>query len=217
MFGLVERGHLQARDEPAIGPVGQRPQLMIYHLRMRLIRLFLLSVPHPRMADSSEHRSRLDILKAPEASSCLLVVLLPVLALFGRGNQAAAFDRLGEARPFARWEPSSLLRADVDCDGVEDVAALGHQSGDLVVAVAPGSGAEPETFQFAISGSRQDAVCNVPAQLELAPLAGDPPQDVQGFRRSETCKGLRLSGKFCTHDVFLYWNHQTHHLDWWRR
>ena len=159
----------------------------------------------------------MDLVKAPEASSCLLVVLLPVLALSGRGNQGAALVRLGEARPFARWEPSSLLRADVDCDGVEDVAALGHEAGDLVVGVALGSNADPEAFQFAISGSRQDAVCNVPAKLELAPLAGDPPQGVHGFQKSETCKGLRLSGEFCTHDVFLYWNHQTNHLDWWRR
>ncbi len=169
------------------------------------------------MADPSERQSGLDLLKAPGASSSLLLLLLPVLALSGRGNQGAAFVRLGEARPLAQWEPSSLLRADVDCDGVEDVAALGHHAGDLVVAVVPGSGAEPETFQFAISGSRQDAICNVPARLELAPLAEDPPQGVQGFRRSETCQGLRLSGEFCNHDVFLYWNHQTNHLDWWRR
>jgi hypothetical protein len=152
-----------------------------------------------------------------DEGSMIGFVVLAALALSGCANHGTVLVRLGEARPFARWEPTSLLRADFDCDGVEDVAALGQQAGDVMVGVALGSGAVPEAFQFAISGSRQDAICSVPATLALAPLAGDPPQDVQGFRKSETCKGLRLSGEFCSHDVFLYWNHQTKRLDWWRR
>ena len=146
-----------------------------------------------------------------------IALLLLVLVFSGCAASGKALVRLGDVRPFARWDPSSQLRADFDCDGAADVAALGHQAGDVVVGVALGSGAPAEAFQFAISGSRQDAICSEPATLELHALEEDPPEDVHGFRKSQRCKGLRLTGEFCRHDVILYWNHETKHLDWWRR
>src|SRR5262245_38050556 len=138
-------------------------------------------------------------------------LLLLALFLSGCANHGAGLARLQEAAHYARWEPASMLRADFDCDGVEDAGLLGQQAGDIVVGVAPGSGAPPEILQFAISGSRQDGICNVPAKLQLNSLATDPSSAVgplKGFRRSDTCPGLRLTGPSeCDDEILLYWNH----------
>jgi hypothetical protein len=55
--------------------------------------------------------------------------------------------------------------------------------------------------------------------LEIESLDYDPAENgggkLDGFERSRTFKGLRLSGGECD-DVHLFWNHITKHLNWWR-
>jgi hypothetical protein len=134
-------------------------------------------------------------------------------------DQAAAIDRLREVRGKATWDKAAVLRGDFDCDGISDAAALGREAGNVLVGVVRGSGGPPEVLQFAVDESRQDAICGEPANLDLDSIAEDPSEDaggpLEGFRTSQSCKGLRLSGGECD-DVFLYWNHATKHLDWWR-
>jgi len=66
---------------------------------------------------------------------------------------------------------------------------------------------------------QQAAICSEPAKLEIESLDYEPAEDaggkLEGFDRSRTVKGMRLSGGECD-DVHLFWNHITKHLNWWR-
>jgi hypothetical protein len=117
-----------------------------------------------------------------------------------------------------RWETWSVLRGDFDGDGRVDQALLGRGPKRVFVGVVYSSGGKPDILEFAISSGQQAAICSEPAKLEVESLDYDPSDTVgklEGFERSRTAKGLRLSGGECD-DVHLFWNHITKHLGWWR-
>jgi len=122
------------------------------------------------------------------------------------------------AVPGVQWDAKSDLRADLDCDGHSDQAFLGRNAGRVYVGVVRAAATKPEILDFAVDAGIQEVICAEPANLVVESLDYDPAEvlgPIDGFRRSRTCKGLKLSGGECD-SVHLFWNHASKSLDWWR-
>ena len=133
-------------------------------------------------------------------------------------SSRTALERLSEAAPDVRWEAKSGLRADLDCDGRPDQAFLGRDAGRVYVGLVRAAAQKPEILDFAVDPGAQKAICEEPANLVVESLDYDPTSAVgavDGFRRSRTCKGLKLSGGECD-SLHLFWNHALKRIDWWR-
>lgn len=117
------------------------------------------------------------------------------------------------------WEPRSVLVADVDCDGKPDSAFVGRSAVRVAVGLIRGGGLAPDVISFGVHGAaREDEVGSSDAKLILESLGYDPRDmigDIAGFQRSTVCKGLNL-GDGESDSMHLFWNHTSHHLDWWR-
>jgi hypothetical protein len=129
----------------------------------------------------------------------------------------SALQHRSAARPEVRWDAKSGVRADFDCDERPDRAFLGRNAGRVYVGLVRAAGQKPEILEFAVSAAVQEAICAEPAKLAIESLDYDPTEAVgtiDGFRRSRTCKGLRLSGGECD-SIHLFWNHASKSLDSW--
>jgi len=125
---------------------------------------------------------------------------------------------LSAAAPDVAWSAGSHLTADFDCDGRADHAFLGRSAGRVYVGLVRDASPEPEVLDFAVDSGVQAAICGEPAELAVESLDYDPTEAVgpiEGFMRSQSCKGLRLSGGECD-SVHFFWNHKTRELNWWR-
>lgn len=146
------------------------------------------------------------------------MIAAPSQSLPESASSRTVLDRLSEAVPGVQWDAKSGLRADLDCDGRADQAFLGRNAGRVYVGLVRAAATKPEILDFAVDAGSQKAICAEPAKLVVESLNYDPTEAVgpiDGFRRSRTCKGLRLSGGECD-SVHLFWNHASKSLDWWR-
>ncbi|MGO9270429.1 MAG: hypothetical protein ACLQOO_09285 [Terriglobia bacterium] len=128
--------------------------------------------------------------------------------------------------PDVRGDRNSLLTADINGDGEIDHAFQGLQvNGDnkkVFVAVVYGPAetkAQVDILEFGVGGASESDLCALPAKLTTESLDYDPTEEVggpvPGFERSKTTRGLNLAEGNC--DSFhLFWDHQSHRLDWWR-
>lgn len=137
-------------------------------------------------------------------------VLLAIIGLFFL--PVAAEDITGN--------PASVIHADIDCDGITDSARLTYIESHVRLTVTLGKDKATQVLEFGLGDSMaQDALCGTEATLEiedldydLTEIFGEP---VEGFEPSTTCKGLRLAAGECD-SMHIFWNHQSHHIDWWR-
>ncbi len=149
--------------------------------------------------------------------ACLLVIATPS-AETTSAQPLQPIQVLSAAAPEVAWSEGSHLPADFDCDGDTDHAFLGHRPGRVYVGLVRAASPKPEILEFAVNPGVQAAICGEPAELAVESLDYDPTEAVgpiEGFRRSQSCKGLQLSGGECD-SVHLFWNHKTRQLEWWR-
>jgi hypothetical protein len=141
----------------------------------------------------------------------VVLLFLPASGCAGNSSdQSAGVDYLRKVRPAATWDERATLSGDIDCDGVGDLAILGREAGNALVGVVRGSGEPAEVLQFAVDGSKQAAICNEPARLDLDSIAVDPSQDAgTALERLSDIGLLQRSPPIRRRgdDVFLYWNH----------
>jgi hypothetical protein len=117
-------------------------------------------------------------------------------------------------------EPSSVVKADVDCDGREDTALLEYVDGHVRVSVTLAAADTSRFLEFGLGDSgAQDSLCGSEATLEIEDMDYDLTEafgeNPEGFQQSKTCKGLRLMGGECD-SMHIFWNHATQNIDWWR-
>jgi hypothetical protein len=120
-------------------------------------------------------------------------------------GESARLLEIGSSRePDIQWDRSSLLTADLDCDGVPDSALLGRAGKGAAVLIVLGPAA---------AGSRAGVVKLAPAELCGDPLALKL-EDLEDSPK-KGCKGLSLSSGEC--DAFhIFWNREDGEIDWWR-
>jgi hypothetical protein len=126
---------------------------------------------------------------------------------------------LATTRPEVHWSRATAVQGDFDCDGQPDQAFLGRAGGRVYVGVVRSGHRKPEVLDFAVNPGVQAAICAEPAVLRIESLDYNPAEAVggaiPGFRKSKTCKGLRLEGGECD-SIHFFWNHNTKRLEWWR-
>ena len=134
------------------------------------------------------------------------------VAIPGRAVAPVAVD-IGNAQP-------AVVRADVDCDGVEDTAQMDYVEDRVRVTVTFAATKTSQALEFGLGDNMaQDSLCGTEAALEIEDMDYDLTEALgenpEGFRQSKTCKGLRLMGGECD-SMHIFWNHDTRHIDWWR-
>src|SRR5512139_2151956 len=164
-----------------------------------------------------------------------LIVLLMCISAAGcaKDEEPAAPASLPQANPVAtphqvaapvaagvsKAQPA-LVRADVDCDGVEDTAQMEYVEDRVRVTVTFAATKASQSLEFGLGNSgAQESLCGTAATLEIEDMDYDLieafGENPEGFRQSKTCKGLRLEDGECA-SMHIFWNHETKHIDWWR-
>lgn len=119
-----------------------------------------------------------------------------------------------------KWDESSVVKADIDCDGLLDTAKLGYIRNRIHLSVTFGANRATQTIEFGLGESGyQSSLCGTTAVLtvedmdyDLKEILGENPE---GFKQSETCKGLNVSAGDCD-SMHIFWNYKTKHINWWR-
>jgi hypothetical protein len=81
----------------------------------------------------------------------------------------AALDILRQREPEVKWDPASLIEADLDQDGTRDYALTGTRGDLLVVGIVHGpvkDSCRHWTLEFPMDGT-QDALCSREARIDL--------------------------------------------------
>ncbi|MFM2124130.1 MAG: hypothetical protein RL328_581, partial [Acidobacteriota bacterium] len=116
--------------------------------------------------------------------------------------------------PGVTWKVGSVVAADFTCHGRKESAILGLTESNIVIAVfVNGTDSRPEILRY--SAQARDPKT---AKLSLEGSDYDPKavigEELEGFKRSKTCKGLNLSdGKIDS--AHIYWNHLKNHFEAW--
>lgn len=119
-----------------------------------------------------------------------------------------------------KWDESSTVKADINCDGVLDTAKLGYIENRIRLSVTLGTSGSTQSIEFGLGESgNQDSLCGTDAILTVTDMDynlvepfGENPE---GFRQSKTCKGLNVRAGDCD-SMHIFWNHKTKHINWWR-
>jgi hypothetical protein len=131
-----------------------------------------------------------------------------------------AFARLAAADPTVRWERTSSLVADVDCDNVADTVVVGRKRGEMHVGLARAADPEPQILVFDVGPGVKGSVSGARAPIELESLDFEPADKglhtLAGLQRSGTCRGITF-GDTGKPKVHIFWSRQTHHLEWFQR
>lgn len=136
---------------------------------------------------------------------------------------ASAGDPVESARrlkPSVTWDPKSVVRADVTCDGQLDAILLGRDKSTVWVAVI--SSDKPETnrrnlMQFAVGPGIQAALCTLSAKIETYPIdceTEDGP--LEGCKPSLSCSAFAVVDDECD-SLRFFWHSNRKRLVWWRR
>ena len=112
------------------------------------------------------------------------------------------------------WRRHSIVSGNFTCQGRKEQAILGVSKSEIVIAVfVNGFDARPEVLRY--SGKARNPKT---AKLEIEDLDYDPKEmiggDLDGFRRSKSCKGLNLSDGG-TDSAHIYWSHKSRRFEDW--
>jgi hypothetical protein len=148
---------------------------------------------------------------------------LPILfsVAFGSAYGADAKEFLKAARtlePRVQWQERSVLKADFTCDTRQDLAILGTQGSNLVVAVFINMrSAKPAVLEIE-SGLVAEEITMTAENQDFEMGTGDPGDvgPLPGFKRSKTCYGLRLDDERID-SVHIYWNRVARKFQTWQR
>jgi hypothetical protein len=119
-----------------------------------------------------------------------------------------------------QWDAKSPVVADITCDGITDVVAVGYDAKSVWVGLVPGlkSGKidRPITLQFLVGAGAQSSICGKPVRIEVSAL------DCEGNAGPlPGCKAVKGASEFgiyddeCDHFEF-YWDSARKALRWWR-
>ena len=157
---------------------------------------------------------------APAPGTTTAPASAPASAAARRVASPTAFARLAAADPTVRWEATSSLVADVDCDNVADTVVVGRKRGEMHVGLARAADPEPQILVFDVGPGVKGSVIGARAPIELESLDFEPADKglhtLAGFQRSGTCRGITF-GDVGKPKVHIFWSRQTHHVEWFQR
>jgi hypothetical protein len=112
------------------------------------------------------------------------------------------------------------LRVDLDGDGQAETITLTQGRKEVVVRVeGPALGAQPQTLSFGVDPARQDAICGLPAVLEVTEADCSPEalgsEPLEGCKFTPNAQQISLSDGMCD-SIHMYWNNEKRQVWWWR-
>jgi hypothetical protein len=116
--------------------------------------------------------------------------------------------------PGVAWQRRSIVSGNFSCHGRKEQAILGVSASEIVIAVfVNGLDSRPEVLRYSAKARNPRT-----AELKIEDLDYDPKEmvgsDLDGFRRSKSCKGLNLSDGD-TDSAHIYWNHKSQRFEDW--
>lgn len=113
-------------------------------------------------------------------------------------------------------QPPSVVRGDLDGDGLSDQATLVQHSDYIALTIRRAASNKDETMEFAVSPGVQAAVCQLPATLSAAEVFCAPMDDpLPGCKEAPGTIALEISDGACD-AIHLYFDHEAHEMAWWR-
>jgi hypothetical protein len=166
--------------------------------------------------------AQLDVQMKSSASACIALVALLASACSSNVRQPQnARSQLAAADSAANWPTDSTVVGDIDCDGLQDTAMVGHRDKDIRVGIVFGATRPPDITTIPVAPAAQDALPTTKVSLRVESIDYDPAKNdggelrLEGFQQSKSCIGLNLSDGN-TDSMHMYWNHVAKRLDWWR-
>jgi hypothetical protein len=121
-----------------------------------------------------------------------------------------------------RWEYDSKRIADIDCDGYPDEIIIGYLKSKFQIKVIPSSTKIPSIITFGLGDPmQQDGLCGLEVELTFYPSDSDAIEEefgevFEGYKSGPNCLDINLSAGDCD-SIHVFWNHDTKHINWWRR
>ena len=144
----------------------------------------------------------------PSAKSIVLTFLCLALPKPALAMETAEFARaIKSSHPNVRWQENRVLKGDLTCRAHQDLAILGTQGSRLMVAVLA-SGVTKKPMVLEIDAALLAAKTTLSIEDQDFEMGTGEPGDVgplPGFKRSKTCKGLKLDDARID-SVHIYWN-----------
>lgn len=109
------------------------------------------------------------------------------------------------------WDSASRIAADVNCDGINDIAYLGNDPDAAWVGIVFGSRTQtklpPGTLRFEASGRSHSTICAKPVKFESVPLDCRTTNGsmLPGCRQISRCFALTLTDDKCG-ALHVYWD-----------
>jgi hypothetical protein len=140
----------------------------------------------------------------------------------GEGEEALPI--LKQTFPEFRWDYKTAIQADIDGDGVPDIAMLGYMKDQAAVGVVLGKKKDGKVvvkyLAFDRGGGSQRAMNGRTGKLYVYP-DGEGPREAlgelpEGYKICNDCFEIEVVGDMDTDPIWIYWNHVTNDLSWWR-
>lgn len=123
----------------------------------------------------------------------------------------------------AAWNEASQVVADLNRDGVDDVALRGLRKDRVVVGIVAGpvtATSRAWVLAFPWGKGTQDSLCSQEAKIEAEDLDDSATAGAQPARTSKRPKGVQGKGISLYDDrcdaFHLYWSPEGKKFDWWR-
>lgn len=212
--------HCLCRTVAQIEKQSRRLTALVHHkiiTSVKVGRSSLSPLVHPGTAKrglTSRSRGALGRMQKLALLAYLCLALTPVL-----GAEVTDFAKsLKSSHPGVRWEEKRLLKGDLTCRGRQDMALLGTQDSRVWVAILAGS-VHKRPIVLQIDSALLAAQTTLSIESQDFEMGTGEPGDVgplPGFKRSKTCKGLKLDDDRID-SVHIYWNRIEGRFQTWQR
>ena len=151
----------------------------------------------------------------------VFVLGIPCAVAAEKPDLSAFLVRVAAEQPSVKWDAKSVAEGDFDGTHRVGFAIMGLKDKNVMVAVgrkAADGTLTTQYLEFGISRDQQNAICGLPAHLEVTPLvctAYEDQERLPGCKESPGVSGLSLDDDQCD-PINMYWNHSTKQMMWWR-
>ena len=149
----------------------------------------------------------------------VLISLLPPLAANASLTNTQVVSAAKKNVSTVAWDKGSIVRGDFNGDGLQDAAIVGTRKQRVFLAIVFSTTSKKpkvQMFEFGISSSAEDSICDLPMKLDVNPLDCSPLDDpLPGCKQSNNTNSLELYGGECD-PMNFYWDHEKNLMRWWR-
>jgi hypothetical protein len=142
----------------------------------------------------------------------------------GGDGEDIALPELEKRFPNFKWDYMTAVQADLDGDGEFDFAMLGYTKDKAALGVIMGKKIDGKLIvkiiEFGTDTQSERSIGGRIGKLSVYPDDMSPTdatgQQPQGYKICDDCFQIKVQGDGDMDPLWIYWNHVTNDLDWWR-